>query len=131
MNMRLTEKRNELELTVSELANLLGVSAIELAAWERDEASCPFQRMLELALEAIEADTAVDRLIEKVKGLGSEGERSVFLALAEDEIARIEERHAKREKEKERSKAWWTEHNRWCEEHGMPVRDAAKSLEQA
>lgn len=54
INEKLRRTRGKLKLTQSELATLLGVSANIVARWERAEVHPGAERMLRLALWAIE-----------------------------------------------------------------------------
>lgn len=82
-DISLSEWREELDLTTPELAHLLGVTGDCLLGWERDEASCPFQRMLELAMEAIDykikSEPSIEEMIDRVE---------VMIEVADLEIAR-------------------------------------------
>jgi transcriptional regulator with XRE-family HTH domain len=101
----LTQWREEIGLSVERLAAELGVSTDELLLWERDEASCPYQKMLEHAMEsiAIEADGSLDRAI----------------AAADAALERSEAFDAKYAEDEKRRAAWWKEHNAWMKEHDM------------
>lgn len=58
--MNITEIREELGLTIEELAKELDVRPGELRFWENDFGACPVQRLVELALEGLQAKVALD-----------------------------------------------------------------------
>lgn len=105
-DITLTEWRKALSLSVEELANLLGVSPIELAAWERDEASCPYQRMLELAMSSIEDEKSAYDFDE------AELDRKIERWEAEAGAKYYEEN-------KEKARLWLIEHNKEREADGL------------
>jgi transcriptional regulator with XRE-family HTH domain len=109
-DVTLTDYRNELGLTVEQLADQLGVSAVDLTAWERDEGACPFPRMLELAVEMV-----------GILAEAPEMERAI--AASEAAIAASDARSAKHEAEsaeyEKRHAAFMAEHNQWIEARGM------------
>ena len=93
----LTEWRNELGYTVEQLADKLGVSVNDVEMWERDEASCPYQRMLELAMDSIaclahfekkEANPEDDYAV--ITATGKKLTHDELIALAEEQIDRTE-----------------------------------------
>jgi transcriptional regulator with XRE-family HTH domain len=101
----LTEWREELKLTVEELAGELGVTPAEIAAWERDEASCPYQKMLELAMECLSAERALNN-------------PALDRAIAESE-ERFDKFMAESAEQERKSAAFWAEHNKWMDEQAM------------
>lgn len=109
----LTKYRTDLGLTVDELAKELGISRKELEMWERDEASCPYQRMLELAMHAIS--------IERNEIDTSETDR--LIALAEEQSERFKDWEAEYEEDRKRQEAFFIEHEQWCKEHGLPIHE--------
>jgi transcriptional regulator with XRE-family HTH domain len=104
--MTLKEKREAMGFNVPALAENLGVSVKELMTWENDEASCPYGRMLVLALEfiAIEADGSLERM---GAALDAELSRADAREAVDDEYWKLHD-------------AWWAEHNRWLKANGMP-----------
>jgi hypothetical protein len=42
------------------MAEKLGVSLVEIRAWEQDFRSCPYQRLVRLALERLEENKELD-----------------------------------------------------------------------
>jgi transcriptional regulator with XRE-family HTH domain len=104
----LTEMRIELGMSVEVLADALGVSTRELERWERDEASCPYQKMLELAMDAIAAKEYIN---------SDESQRA--MAAVDAALERSAAREAEEAEESKRHDAWWAEHNEWLKSQGM------------
>jgi poly(3-hydroxyalkanoate) synthetase len=88
------------------LAECLGVSTDELLRWERDEASCAYQRMLELAMGHIAAEIYLR-------------DESRAITAADAALERSEAFDAKYAEDEKRRAAWWKEHNAWMKEHDM------------
>jgi len=104
--MSLKEKRIDLGLSAGELAMILDVSGYEIATWEKDEASCPYQRMLELAMDAL-TFAQVEKSITRMIGV------------VEAENARMDGVLAGYEKDRMESEARLAEIAQWREANGV------------
>lgn len=112
-DMTLKERREFLKYSQEEMANLLGVSPLEIATWERDEASCPYGKMLELAMNAVYYEAQETR----------DDEFNALIAMAEAESARAEASLASSDEILKQTEAFMAEHRQWEKEQAAWYRE--------
>lgn len=67
--MNLTAAREDLGYTIEELSKEIDIPLDELRRWEQDFSSCPVQRLVEMALEGIEARRAFETIGEEIRSI--------------------------------------------------------------